>query len=351
MRNLKRIILGIGILLAGISCKSVPALEGVQTFVYSVKGADSLKLDVYNHAGAAIKDGRKPVFLFVHGGGWEEGSRVSDNTRLYEGFAEKGFLVVSIDYRLGYLEARKEGQIPDKSISPDLLAGTLDEPAKMAALKRGMTEGVEDLYDATSFVVKHAKEWGADASAIILGGSSAGACIVLQAEYGLCNGDEVAKQRLPKGFKYAGVVSGAGALWSFDGKKLAFGRKPCPIMLIHGKQDQLIPYTLLQFASSDMTCYGSEKIADMLDGLDVPCWFVSCENADHCIAGLPFVDSQDEIVSFIRRAVLDKEQLSVRSQEYTYDRPRTIINMVKERWGMTDEEIRRILDQNGLETL
>ena len=326
-----------------------PSLE-CQTFVYAVKGADTLRLDVYRDKKALAKEA-KPILLYTHGGGWESGSRDSDNPKLYSGFVEKGFVVVSIDYRLGYLEARKEGQIPDESITPHLLNKTLDESARIAAIKRGMREGVEDLYDATSYVVKHARQWNANPKQIILAGSSAGACISLQAEYLRCKEDVLSRTHLPGKFSYAGVVSGSGALWDFDGNGVDFVRKPCPIMLFHGEKDQMVPYSTERFSLTGTTAYGSQSVADILDRMGTICWFVSCADADHVIAGYPFTACQEEILSFVKRTVTGKEKVSVRSRENMYADGRTLMNYLKGEKGLSDEDIRALLDQIGVKSL
>ena len=72
--------------------------------------------------------------------------------------------------------------------------------------------GVEDLYDATAWIVGHADMLNIDTTKIVISGGSAGATNSVMAEYYLCNGDELA-QRLPKGFRYAGVIPFAGGIW------------------------------------------------------------------------------------------------------------------------------------------
>lgn len=80
--------------------------SGVQYAV--VLGYRPLELDVHAVAGAARSRGLAgaagaPVIVWIHGGGWEAGSRVDHPPVLdgmYRRFAEDGYVVVSIDYRL-----------------------------------------------------------------------------------------------------------------------------------------------------------------------------------------------------------------------------------------------------------
>ena len=72
-------------------------------------------------------------------------------------------------------------------------------------MQHAIDTAVEDFYDATGFVINQSSDWNIDVEQIVASGSSAGAITVLQAEYDLCNGHELAK-RLPTGFNYAGVI-------------------------------------------------------------------------------------------------------------------------------------------------
>ena len=73
-----------------------------------VLGYRPLELDVHSVAGAAAARGLAgpagaPVIVWIHGGGWEAGSRTDHPAVLagmYRRFAADGYIVVSIDYRL-----------------------------------------------------------------------------------------------------------------------------------------------------------------------------------------------------------------------------------------------------------
>jgi acetyl esterase/lipase len=81
----------------------------IRTVQYAtVLGYRPLELDVHTVTGAARTRGLAgaagaPVIVWIHGGGWEAGSR-SDHPPVLDGFyrrfADAGYVVVSIDYRL-----------------------------------------------------------------------------------------------------------------------------------------------------------------------------------------------------------------------------------------------------------
>ena len=107
-----------------------------ETFVYAVRDADTLRLDRY---ALLSPDSRaKPCLMFLFGGGFMTGTR--DNRRFrpfFDYYARKGFVVVSIDYRLGMKRARQ--------------AGLLDEEHFTQALDMTLSMATEDLYDATAY--------------------------------------------------------------------------------------------------------------------------------------------------------------------------------------------------------
>lgn len=146
------------------------------TWLYAVKGTDSLYMDRY--VAEASRETNAPCLIFAFGGGFVGGER--DNPAYvpyFEYFARKGYAVVSIDYRLGLRETA--GSRPDPADTPEALAERFFAAVDMA---------VEDLYDATSFIVGQARAWGLDPSAVVASGSSAGAITVLQGEYERCTG-------------------------------------------------------------------------------------------------------------------------------------------------------------------
>ena len=106
--------------------------------------ASDQRLDVYKpaHAHAA------PVIMMVHGGAWMIGNKSNPGVagRKQAHWAEKGYVFVSVDYRM----------LPTA------------DPLVQA----------QDVADALAYVQKHAGDWGGDGARVTLMGHSAGAHLV-----------------------------------------------------------------------------------------------------------------------------------------------------------------------------
>ena len=264
-----------------------------QTFVYAVKQTDTLRLDRYV---ALTPDSRtNPCLMFVFGGCFVGGRR--DNASFlsyFEYYARKGYVVVSIDYRLGMKKAMQ--------------AGTLSEETFPEAWITTLAMATGDLYDATAYVCDHASAWGVDKTRIVASGSSAGAITVLMGEYGICNGHPLARQKLPQDFNYAGVISYAGAIFNTQ-EELRWAKTPAPMMLFHGDADRNVPYDAVLYDGNGF--FGSKHIADMLTERRIPHWFYSVANTNHVMATRPMYDNRYEIDAFLEKLVLKREPLVI----------------------------------------
>jgi len=80
---------------------NVELIEGIE---YAKPNGISLQLDVFRPKDRAQK---VPAIVFVHGGGWKNGSRKSGKRGVW--LVEHGFAIVSITYRL-----TEKGQWPDQ---------------------------------------------------------------------------------------------------------------------------------------------------------------------------------------------------------------------------------------------
>ena len=261
-----------------------------QTFTYSVKDNNTLQLDKYSLTNKTIT-GAKPCIIFMFGGGFVNGKR-DDNSYVeyFKKLVNKGY-IVSIDYRLGMKNAGSQ----------------MDQMRFVVTLNNSISMAVEDLFDATAFVIKNAEEWNIDKNAIIANGSSAGAISVLQGAYNISNKTKLT-HALPDNFNYAGIIAFAGAIFSMNGD-LKWENAPAPIQMFHGDADSNVPYDKIEILKFGF--YGSKHIAEQLDELNYPYYFYKVENAAHEIAGDPMIDNLNDIYAFIDRLVLDKKQLII----------------------------------------
>ncbi len=277
-----------------------------ETYLYGVKDSDSLYLDKYTSR-ALQQGGPSPCFIFMFGGGFFTGQRDGVGYIPYfEFLVRNGYTVVSIDYRLG-LKPIATGEVQVSSGRKGLIGKIRTAKSFVGIFQNTIEIAVEDLFDATAFVLDHVQKWGIDPARIIANGSSAGAITVLQGEYSICNGLEVAA-RLPAGFNYAGVVSFAGAVFA-DSRDIAFNTVPCPMMLFHGDADSNVPYDKIR--KFGMGFFGSKHIAAKLIAIKAPHVFYSVENADHRIAASPMTDNREDILSFLEKFVHGGERLII----------------------------------------
>lgn len=300
MRNILLLISMLGLLPAGCG-RTVSDTDTVScdTFVYSVKGGDSLRLDRYTDTPAAEIDAKKPCMIFVFGGAFISGTRDAEFVPpFFEYMArEQGYTVVSIDYRLGLKEPLAAGKL-----SPETFPQLLPQTVLMA---------VEDLYDATSFVAGKSAEWGIDPARIVACGSSAGAITVLQGAYFIANENPLTA-KLPDGFDYAGVISFAGAVVDMA-DDLTWKRAPAPIMLFHGDADSNVPYRALRMGGAGI--FGSDYIARQLSDMKSPYYFYSVEGADHALATVPMNNYRDAIDQFLTQQVGERLPAMIDTKE------------------------------------
>ncbi|MDR0728805.1 MAG: alpha/beta hydrolase [Prevotellaceae bacterium] len=278
-----------------------------QTFIYAVKGADTLRLDYYDTQAIAAS---KPCFIFVFGGGFANGRRDDAGfLPFYARLVNAGYTVAAIDYRLGMKNLKAQlNPEQDQLQAFNQITDIFD---------RSVTMAVEDLFDATAYIAAHAAAWRIDAAKIIACGSSAGAITVLQGAYKLCHVDTLTA-RLPEGFKYAGVVSFAGAIFSRNGR-LEWPTLPPPLLLFHGDTDRDVPYHQIEW--SGLGFYGSAFIAGQLKAQKAPHYFYAVENTGHEMSTLPMNQNWDEMHTFLEKMVFGKEKLIIHTSVTPTDKP------------------------------
>ena len=256
-----------------------------ETRIFAVKGQQELKMDIYSSGTSSVS--AQPCLLFVFGGGFKEGTRdAALYTDYFRYFADKGFQVVSIDYRLGMKGQKAPGIFNNKP------------------LQHAIALAVEDVYSATNYLLQHADELNIDTSRIIISGSSAGAMTVLQADYEKRDHRETTRV-LPDGFQYAGVIAFAGSVFSKEGTP-SYDTAPAPTLFFHGSKDKLVPYNKTRFFK--LGVFGSKSLAKRFKEQGYPYTFYTMEGIGHDVSEYPMTEFLPEIEQFIRNFVFDKKQ-------------------------------------------
>lgn len=256
-----------------------------ETRLYAIKDHQELRMDIYQLSGE-VED-PQPCLIFLFGGGFKGGERDAPHyTSYFQHFASKGFTVASIDYRLGMKDQKAPGVFNTKP------------------LQNAIGIAVEDLYKATAYLVDHAHELKIDPSLFIISGSSAGAITVLQADYELQNRLPSAGI-LPEKFRYAGVISFAGAIFSTEGVP-SYEQRPAPTLFFHGSADKLVPYNKFRFFRIGM--FGSKTLTKVFRESKFPYLFYSMEDIGHEVSEYPMTEFLPEIQKFIQDYIFEQRQ-------------------------------------------
>ena len=249
-----------------------------RTLLFAQRDTCDLLLDFYSAApdrGPCADSPRKPVIIHVFGGAFLTGQRNQPGDRVwYRQLADAGYHVAAIDYRLGL-----KGKAMKNKLA---MAPILNEAIQVA---------VDDLYAATSYLIDNAEALGIDPGRIIVSGSSAGAITVLQAEWEICNGKAPA-QVLPGWFNYAGVMAFAGGVFSMEGP-IKFPQKPCPIMLLYGTEDRIVPFGKITILRNQFA--GSDALAKKLKPTGANFQIYRFQGAGHEIAGSMLRNVSEEL--------------------------------------------------------
>lgn len=277
----KRIILCI--LVAAFAFCAQAQIAPSATYEY-VKRDSSLYFDLYKTTHSV----ENYTVIFVFGGGFVGGSRDEQYyIPYYSKLVENDINVIAIDYRLGLKGVKGLGVFNYKP---------LENAIAMAA---------EDLLTATKYIIDHEKELQIDSKKLIIAGSSAGAITVLQADYELGNRTKLG-QILPDGFRYAGVMSFAGAIFSTNGKVKYRHQEPAPTMMLHGTADRLVNYK--QIKVFNVGLFGSSKLVKRFDKYGYPYYMVRYNTMGHEIA-IRMLDDFDKSMWFIENYIVRQARI------------------------------------------
>ncbi len=199
------------------------------TTVINYKGVtQDLSCDIYQPAGDVSKN--RPCILWIHGGGFRSDSKRTQSyiVNYSKDFAKRGFVCISIDYRL------RDG---------------VDMPSKAEEFP-ALQDAARDANTALDWIRANAKSYNIDPTCLfIAGGSAGGRTAITVTEF---NGKDVSAIYSPenqyknKTWNKKGIIA-AGILWG--GLESEFRSwtypyltaKSIPAVMIHGELDKSIP--------------------------------------------------------------------------------------------------------------
>ncbi len=221
---------------------------------YKTKLPTNLGLDVYQPIGDTRT--ARPALVLVHGGGFAAGNKgiydEEKNGGLFgwgKYFAERGYVVFSVDYRLG-----------DKFLK-------LDDPE----LEKVVEMATSDVVASITYVKDNADKYRIDPNKIAVGGNSAGAVLALYSAYN------------PGGEKVVASIALAGTLGPDHLERVVAGAPPA--IMFAGTDDRTVPYAWSMAVKDKLKAVGSR--------VD---WY-SYPGAGHEVAGYTHVAPQ--IASFL----------------------------------------------------
>lgn len=188
-----------------------------------------LLLDVYMPADDGVE--KRPLLMLIHGGGFYIGDKAEPTyLALAHYYVRKGYVVASINYRMGFIPSAK-------------------------AVERAGYRGVQDARAALRFLAANHEEYGFDPENIFLAGSSAGAITSLNVAFmddderpesangGLFSKDlgllDESGNEIQANYKVRAVVNMWGAV---DKTSMIDDDEQIALMHFHGDSDQVVPY-------------------------------------------------------------------------------------------------------------
>ena len=229
---------------------------------------NDLLMDVYEPLDAPVD---RPLMMFIHGGGFFGGSRKGGAGEAFgEFFAARGFVAASIDYRL----AKHHGSVPTDWTQ--LVMGKYEKGRRSDQLL-AMYPAARDAKAALRWLVAERERFGINPEYITVAGGSAGAYLAVMVgvsdkgdfldELDASSDPTLSSTNPGEIFEVDTVLDFWGGaahldmLALIDGKNRFDANDPS-LMIVHGTEDPVVPYTsaetlaeYYQTAGSDYTLH------------------------------------------------------------------------------------------------
>lgn len=250
---------------------NAPDLPFIFLFEWNTVDID-LEMDIYEPNLDTVTN--RPVIIFIHPGAFFTGNNeVDDMVSLANSSAKRGFLAVSISYRLGL----------------NVLSDYSGE--------RAVYRGVQDLSAAVRFLRENYLQYGIDRDKIYVWGSSAGSFVGLHSIY-IEDDERPVSTYGGFGDPDLGCINCEGNDYDQDGRPNALiscwgaigdldwidQENTIPLIMFHGTADGVVPFESGYPFTVGVTLpfvYGSSLINERLDNLNIQNVLISEFEEDH----------------------------------------------------------------------
>ena len=230
----------------------------------SVEEANNLLMDVYEPVDAPVG---RPVVMFIHGGGFFGGSRKGGAGEVFgEYFAARGFVAASIDYRL----AKHHGTVP---VDWTQLIMAKYEKGRRSDQLLAMYPAARDAKAALRWLVAERDRFGINPEYVTVAGGSAGAYLAVMLgvsdkrdfldeldassdpTLSSTNPGEIVE--VDTVLDFWGGAAHLDMLTLIDGKNRFDANDPS-LMIVHGTEDPVVPYTSAETLAKYYETAGSD---------------------------------------------------------------------------------------------
>lgn len=289
--------------------KDIPVVQKKQTYNVVVKEgvvyAQGLSHETINSESADVipllldiflpdnNSINRPVIMLIHGGGFSGGSRKHDKiVNIANYFASRGWVAVSIDYRL----KRDKGTVPQK---------WMDFSLEIPKMRRGQYLAIypahRDAKAALRWVVANAKTYNINTDYITVGGGSAGAITAIT--LGVSNQEDfrdeidteqdptLASTNLDQNYKVKTILDFWGSKVALDILENIYGHQRFDsydpsLFIAHGTEDPTVKFTK------------AEELKAIYDANKVPLGYYPLEGGKHGCWGATFNNKHLEELAF-----------------------------------------------------
>lgn len=292
--------------------------RGMINFFKAPKMLD-LKMDIYQPISDSLK--QRPLVLIMHGGGFYIGNKQSVTEQILANtFTKRGYVVASIDYRMGF---------------------KLNE----TSIERSAYRTLQDVDAALRYLSHNAKKYRIDPNHVFVTGTSAGAIAALsiafmqnserpEKSYEVKNRDDLGTiESSGNKYKERFKIKAVGSMWgALNDTTIIDKNEQIPVIMFHGTSDFIVPFghdypfkNTLHFNRLLMgKLYGSEVLKKRLDNLHIENKLILFEGKGHepQLSNFKTINElmdtiNHELVSFfhkqmVPKVMIDQNQLTIK---------------------------------------